>query len=108
MTPQTFLANALAPSMIADPTARLDFAEITLETARALAADAVSHVGHADTAACFADALRRPVEQSRASLTLSVGDILLIGQIVAGRLPEGATTLPENVRFRWLRITRIA
>lgn len=106
--PRVFLANAIAPSMLPDARATLDFAEIDLDAARCLAVGAVSHVGHADTAARYAELLGRPVAVDRAPLTLAAGDVLLIGQHDQSRLPEGATTLAERAAFRWVRITRSA
>lgn len=101
-----YLANAFAPSMIADAAATLDFTALELTEARQLAADAESFVGHPDTAARFATLLGRPVETNRGSLTLGVGDALLIGQHDRSRLPEGATSLPDEAAFRWIRIVR--
>ncbi len=106
--PRIFLANAFAPSMIEDAAASLDFRVIDLEAARRLATDAISYVGHADTADRFAEVLGRPVAAHRAPLTLRAGDVLLIGQHDQSRLVEGATTLPPEARFRWIRITRVS
>jgi len=58
-----------------------------------------SVVGHADTAAVLGVAF------NRASVTLSVGDVLYVAQLRGGRLPEGSTTLPEGFGFDWCRVT---
>ena len=58
----------------------------------------VSIVGHADTARVLG------VEFNRQSVTLQPGDTLFVAQLVGGRLPEGATTLPEGARFEWVMV----
>lgn len=63
-----------------------------------------SVVGHADTAAVFSAALAEDVAHNRANVTLHPGDVLIVGQITGGRLPEGATSLPEGVRIIWRRV----
>jgi hypothetical protein len=44
---------------------------------------------------------------NRESITLTDGDILLVGQYVGPRLPEGATTLPENSRIDWKIVFKV-
>ena len=107
VAPRVSLCNALATSMLADPRSSLEIREIDLVEARALAVDAVSFVGHPETASRYAELLGRPVEAHRGQLTLGRGDILLVGQHDQSRLPEGATSLPTTAGFRWLRITRV-
>lgn len=63
-----------------------------------------SVVGHADTAAVFSAALAEDVAHNRANVTLHSGDVLIVGQITGGRLPEGATSLPDGVRIIWRRV----
>lgn len=57
-----------------------------------------SVVGHADTANVLG------VECNRANLKLQKGDVLLVAQLVGGRLPEGATTLPEEFSFKFFEV----
>lgn len=59
---------------------------------------AKSVVGHEDTANILG------VEFNRESITLNKGDVLYVAQIVGGRLPEGATTLPEGFSFKYLKV----
>ena len=63
-----------------------------------------SVVGHADTAALFSKILGREIATNRESVKLVRGDILLIGQYIGPRLPEGATELPENATIEWWTI----
>ena len=57
----------------------------------------MSCVGHADTAAVLG------VPMNRVSVTLQRGDVLYVAQLRGGRLPEGATTLPEGFGFDWVK-----
>ena len=68
----------------------------------AAGAEIESVVGHADTAALFSVILGRPVAVNRASVKLDYSHrtVVLVGQYI-GRLPTGATTLPEGATFEW-------
>jgi len=57
-----------------------------------------SVVGHPDTAAVLG------VPCNRVNLTLNAGDVLYVAQLVGGRLPEGATTLPDGFKFVYYRV----
>lgn len=58
-----------------------------------------SIVGHKDTASVFG------VEFNRESVQISSGDIVYVGQIIGGRLPEGATSLPESLQVKYVKVT---
>jgi hypothetical protein len=64
-----------------------------------------SAVGHADTAAVFSSLLGVPVPMERRTVTLQPGETALVGQYSGPRLPEGATTLPEEATITWLLVT---
>lgn len=55
----------------------------------------ISAVGHADTAAVLG------LPMNRVNISLSSGDVILIAQLLGGRLPEGSTTLPDGFKFKW-------
>jgi hypothetical protein len=57
-----------------------------------------SCVGHADTAVMLG------VPMQRVSIVLAPGDVLYVAQLQGGRLPEGCTTLPEGVRFDFIKV----
>lgn len=63
-----------------------------------------SCVGHADTAAVFSETLGLDVPCNRVNVSLKPGDLLIVGQLTGGRLPEGATRLPEGFRIVWKRV----
>ena len=96
-----YLLNAFSLNML-DKDANVLVREVSLETARSLAKIATSAVGHADTAAVFADVLGVPVPCNRVGVSLGHRDMALVGQYSGLRLPEGATTLPEGATIRWL------
>lgn len=60
--------------------------------------DYTSVVGHPDTATVLGVAF------NRVNLTLNPGDVLLVAQLTGGRLPEGATTLPEGFAFKYYEV----
>ena len=96
-----YLLNAFSLNMLAG-NADIHVREVSLDTARNLARVATSAVGHADTAAVFADVLGVPVACNRVSVTLEDGDTALVGQYSGPRLPEGATSLPEGATIKWM------
>jgi len=64
---------------------------VPIKTARSV-------VGHADTARLLG------VPLNRETITLELGDVLYVAQLMGGRLPEGATTLPKGARFEWVQL----
>ena len=66
--------------------------------------DWTSIIGHESTALFLSDQLGLPINYNRATVTLEPGDVLLLCQFVGGRLPEGATELPDGCRLEWRRI----
>ena len=96
-----FLLNAFSLNMIVG-NADIVVREITQDVAASLAADCVSAVGHADTAAVFSHVLGVEIPANRATVALKEGDVALVGQYSGPRLPEGATSLPEGAAIKWL------
>lgn len=94
-----YVGNAFSLQMIgAIEVGTINFVEVDKATFDELKADAISCVGHADTAAILG------VQCQRVNVTLNVGDELLVAQLQGGRLPEGCTTLPEGFRFRYYHL----
>lgn len=96
-----YLANAFSIQMLAGPaTVRfegIDPADVP--------SDVTSAIGHADTAAVLSDLLGFPVSMNRINISLDENTELYVAQLVGGRLPEGATTLPEGFSFKFYRVT---
>ena len=96
-----YLANAFSIQMLSGP-ATVRFDEID---AADVPSDVTSAVGHADTAAVLSNLLGFEVPMNRAFVTLDENTELYVAQLVGGRLPEGATTLPEGYSFKFLKVT---
>ena len=74
-------------------------ADVQLSEVESFPATATSVVGHQDTANVLGVAF------NRVSLKLKEGDILYVAQLMGGRLPEGATQLPDGFTFKFVRVT---
>ena len=90
-----FIANSFSLQMLTMPTNTAKINEITEEMFKELADGAISYIGHEDLANLLG------FEHNRESLKLRQGDVLLVAQVTGGRLPVGATTLPENVVLKY-------
>lgn len=97
-----YLSNAFSLQMLSleAPTT----VSVTPITPDEVPASAESCIGHADTAAVVSNILGRKVEMKRANVHLDQGDVLYVAQITGGRLPEGATTLPEGFSLKFLKV----
>lgn len=98
---KVYLGNAFSLQMVAD-NAIIAKVEVSPEE---IPAEAVSIIGHADTAAVVGSILGRNVPCNRASVMLDDEDTLYVAQVVGGRLPEGATTIPDGMELKFYRIT---
>ena len=96
-----FLLNAFSLNMLVG-NSDIAVREISQAVAASLAPACVSAVGHADTAAVFSSVLGVTVPCNRATVALREGDVALVGQYSGPRLPEGATSLPEEAAIKWL------
>jgi hypothetical protein len=88
-----FLLNAFSLQMLEEFPSTINVEEV-----QSLPEGLESAVGHADTATVLG------VPMARKNVTLARGDVAYVAQLVGGRLPEGATTLPEGFSFRFLRV----
>lgn len=103
MRHRIFLGNAFSLQM-------LDLSKKARVLVTPVTSDEVAHtdfmsvVGHTDTAAVLTDMLAVPVFCNRTSVRLQKGDVLFVAQVTGGRLPEGATRLPEGFSLSFLRV----
>lgn len=102
------LFNAISIQMV--PSDCAEFAwhgrRISHEEAAQFARDGVvSFIGHEDTARVLSGILGVNVPFRRAFGTLTPGEPVLVAQVTGGRLPEGATTLPEGVSLQFWLVT---
>ena len=98
---KVYIGNAFSLQMVAD-NAIIAKVEVSPEE---IPTEAVSIIGHADTAAVVSTILGRDVPCNRASVMLDDEDTLYVAQVVGGRLPEGATTIPDGMEIKFYRIT---
>lgn len=98
---KVFIGNAFSLQMVAD-NAIITKVEVAPEE---IPEGAVSIIGHADTAAVVGSILGRDILCNRASVMLDDEDTLYVAQVVGGRLPEGATTIPDGIEIKFYRIT---
>ena len=98
---KVYIGNAFSLQMVAD-NAIIAKVEVSPEE---IPTEAVSIIGHADTAAVVSTILGREVPCNRESVMLSDEDVLYVAQVVGGRLPEGATTIPDGMELKFYRIT---
>jgi hypothetical protein len=89
---KTYLANAFSLQMIKAP------CTVKITETESFPPEAQSCVGHPDTAKILG------VECNRINVALEEGDVLYVAQLQGGRLPEGATTLPEGFAFKFLKV----
>ncbi|MGA1619573.1 MAG: STIV orfB116 family protein [Pirellulales bacterium] len=99
-----FIANAFSLQMLATD-ATVSIETVDIETAQAIAVSAESAIGHADTAAVVSDLLGTNLAANRVNVNLNKGDQLLVAQVMGGRLPEGATTLPDGMKIAFKLVT---
>lgn len=100
----TYLGNAFSLQMLEDTEVLNQLTVTPVEAGEVAASRFTSVVGHLDTANVLADMLGVPVEFNRVSVKLKKGDVLYVGQVVGGRLPEGAVELPEGFSIKFLKV----
>ena len=101
------LFNSFSIQMIATlEEASVSFKKVSTEQAKNLLADKVdSFIGHADTATVVGGLLGMNVPCQRRFGTLVPGETALVAQVLGGRLPEGATTLPDGFSIQFFQVT---
>ena len=98
-----FLGNAFSLQML-DTTKNTRVIITPVSSDEVAHTDFMSVVGHTDTAAVLTDMLAVPVVCNRTNVRLQIGDVLYVAQVTGGRLPEGATQLPEGFSLTFLRV----
>ena len=95
-----FLGNAFSLQMVA-PYAIISIMECSPSS---IPKEAVSCIGHPDTAAVVSNILGREIPCNRINISLKDGDVLYVAQLTGGRLPEGATQLPEGFSLTFRKV----
>jgi len=89
-----YLLNAFSLQMVDTTNGFIHYQEIDK-----LPDGLTSAIGHQDTANVLG------VPMNRINVHLEPGDTAYIAQLQGGRLPEGATTLPDGFKFKFIKIT---
>ena len=92
-----YVSNAFSLGMLKED-CNLTVTEISEDAFNGIKENCISCVGHEDTANILG------VVCNRASITLEKGDVLFVAQLQGGRLPEGATKLPDGFSFKFLKV----
>jgi len=98
-----YLLNAFSLQMI-DLPSKVEFTELSKEEAQLLLSQnkVESAIGHQDTANILSRELGLEIPYNRIHVKLKKGDCAVVAQVTGGRLPEGATTLPEGIGIKYI------
>ena len=96
-----YLSNAFSFQMLKGNEGVLRWREIERDYFEERIQEAYSCVGHTDLANILG------VKYNREPICLHNHDILYLCQLVGGRLPLGATELPNDCKFKYLEIENI-
>lgn len=91
-----YIGNAFSTKML-DAPQTVKFEEVSKNEFDCIKDNAISAIGHQDTANVLG------VEMNRMSLKLQKNDILYVAELQGGRLPEGVTTLPKGFAFKYIK-----
>ena len=65
-----------------------------------------SYIGHADTANVISNILGIDIPMNRGFFKFTGSkETIIVAQLTGGRLPEGATTIPEGMEIKWFLVT---
>ena len=93
-----YISNAFSLQMVSEDKYKLNVEEISKDSFDKIKDIALSCVGHEETANIL------EVKYNRTNISLLKGVILYVAQFTGGRLPEGATKLPEGFSFKYLKV----
>lgn len=100
-----YLCNAFSLQMLKSVPANIQINEVSLQDVKDVQERLISAIGHPDTAAVLGSMLDVTIHPARVNVALQSGSEIIVAQYVGGRLPEGATTLPEGASFRFFVVS---
>ena len=105
-----YLGNAFSLQMVSSFPARINVEEMTYEDFEALIWSirhnlVINAIGHTDTMNVVNSILDSDFKPNRININLTNNDCLIVFQLIGGRLPEGATELPEGFKYKFIRVT---
>ena len=100
-----YLSNAFSCNMMPEDS-EVSIVEVSIESVKDyLTKNKFSSVvGHQDTASIISELLGFEINMNRQSISLEIGDRLIVAQYSGPRLPEGTTRLPEGAKIRWMNV----
>jgi hypothetical protein len=103
---RTILGNAFSLQMLdLQRTSNVKVEPLMLDEVRQILKEGfVSSIGHQDTAAVLSDMLGLDVPCNRINVHLTTDDVLVVAQLIGGRLPEGSTKLPDGFGFQFVKV----
>lgn len=101
-----YLTNAFSLQMVHNDNCKVSIKTVSANevAARLNGENWVSSMGHQDIAAVATDILGLEVRYNRGNIALREGDVLFVAQVIGGRLPEGATKLPNGYNIIWKQV----
>lgn len=103
-----YIGNAFSLQMIdTDTTHNVTIKPLTIPEVDTILYDRefISCIGHPDTASVVDSMLEKTIPCNRVSVKLTEDDVLIVAQLVGGRLPEGATRVPEGFELKFLHVS---
>ncbi|MFU0783749.1 MAG: CDC48-2 domain-containing protein [Thermoanaerobacterium thermosaccharolyticum] len=103
---KTILGNAFSLQMLdLQRPSNVEVEPLTLDKVKSLLKEGfISAVGHQDTSAVLSDILGLDVPCNRINVHLTPDNVLVVAQLVGGRLPEGSTKLPDGFSFQFVKV----
>ena len=103
-----FVANAFSFNMFENVPEVLVQKELDVDGVKELLRHELafeSVVGHADTASILTNMLDTEIKFNRVSNNFGYEDQILVAQYIGPRLPEGAVSLPEGSKIKFILVT---
>lgn len=96
-----YISNAFSPQMLGGKSGLIN--PVSRDEARETIAGkpVKSIIGHADVCSIINEQLGTHFEKNRESIILGRDDVLVIGQYIGQRLPEGTNHLPEGAHIEF-------
>lgn len=107
MEKKVYLTNAFSIQMLPkESLTDASFRPIDTDTVKRILAENsfTSAIGHTDTAKVVGAMLGMDVQPNRISVSVNPDDEIIVAQLTGGRLPEGATEIPEGMSIEFWRV----
>nr|DAN12664.1 MAG TPA: DNA binding protein [Caudoviricetes sp.] len=99
-----YFGNGFSASMLINPNINIKMTALSKEELKNEIKGAKSCIGHQDLAEVLSNELDCTVAYNRTSIALGVDDVYYWAYLNGGRLPIGATRLPQNVDLKYVKL----